>query len=98
MPTEKLLELEPSHSFKQLAKLRAMKSPSFVVILLLLMMCLGVTGCVNVAPWERGILAKPHMAITQDPVQNKARAHNYSSREAGAPVNASGSGGGCGCY
>ncbi|MCH9638635.1 MAG: DUF4266 domain-containing protein [Betaproteobacteria bacterium] len=74
------------------------KSTKFAVILLLLIMCLGVSGCVSVAPWERGILAKPHMAIVQNPVQNKVRAHNYSSREAGAPVNASGGGGGCGCF
>lgn len=27
----------------------------------LLAMSIGGTGCVNIAPWERGILAKPQM-------------------------------------
>ncbi len=66
--------------------------------ILLLMGCLVMTGCANLAPWERGNLAKPHMAINPDPMQTNMRAHNYGSRESGASVNSSGGGGGCGCF
>jgi len=66
--------------------------------ILLFMGSLVMTGCANLAPWERGNLAKPHMAISPDPLQTNMRAHNYGSRESGASVNSSGGGGGCGCY
>lgn len=59
---------------------------------------MGLTGCVTVAPWERGNLAKPQMALNPNPLQNVMRGHNYGSREAGASVNAGGGGGGCGCF
>jgi len=83
---------------KRITKLKTMKNKRIAFALSLLTICLGLSGCVNLPPWERGILAKPHMAIIQNPVQNKARAHIYSSREAGAPVNSLGGGGGCGCF
>jgi hypothetical protein len=57
----------------------------------------GLPGCAEVAPWERGNLAKPHMALEPYPMQSTLRAHNYSSREAAAGGNAA-EGGGCGCY
>ncbi|WP_374086158.1 DUF4266 domain-containing protein [Methylomicrobium lacus] len=57
----------------------------------------GLSGCVEVAPWERGNLAKPHMALEPYPMQSALRAHNYGSREAAAGGNAA-EGGGCGCY
>ncbi len=69
-----------------------------IAVLLLLMMVLGLSGCVSLAPWERGNLAKPHMALNPDPMQRSMRAHNYGSRESGASDNASGGGGGCGCF
>ncbi|WP_428353467.1 DUF4266 domain-containing protein [Methyloprofundus sp.] len=50
------------------------------------------------AAWERGTLAKPHMALEPHPLQSANRAHHYGSREAGAASNASSGGGGCGCY
>lgn len=54
-------------------------------------------GCTPVAPWERGNLAKPQMALNPSPMQTNLRSHQYGSREAssggGAVV-----GGGCGCY
>ncbi len=55
-----------------------------------------LTGCVQVAPWERGRLAKPQMALDPYPVQSAIQEHVYSSREAGGSVK--GTGGGCGCY
>ncbi len=53
-------------------------------------------GCA-VQAWERGNLAKPHMAIDAHEIQSSFRGHSYGSREAAAPGNA-GQGGGCGCY
>ena len=57
----------------------------------------ALSGCAPVAPWERGILAKPQMALDPQPLQNGIRAHHYGSREAASGVSTSG-GGGCGCY
>jgi len=58
---------------------------------------IGVSGCANVAPWERGNLAKPQMAPEPYPLQSTLRAHIYGSREAASGGEAGG-GGGCGCY
>lgn len=54
-------------------------------------------GCATVAPWERGDLAKPHVAM--EPCQGIAtyRAHVHASREAAPPAAAAGEAG-CGCY
>ena len=57
----------------------------------------GVLGCTAVQPWERGHFAKPHMALTPDPLRNALSEHNYNSRE-GAAAGSSAGGGGCGCY
>jgi hypothetical protein len=65
--------------------------------LLLLGLALAPSGCAAVAPWERGRLAKPQMALDPDPAQRELREHTYRSREAAA-LSAAGRGGGCGCY
>ncbi|MCU0735177.1 MAG: DUF4266 domain-containing protein [Methylotetracoccus sp.] len=58
-----------------------------------------ITGCAEVSPWERGYLAKPHMALEPDPAQTMLRVHAYRSREAAAGWGeATGAGAGCGCY
>ncbi len=67
------------------------------ILFVLLVMSLGVTGCAQIAPWERGNLAKPQMAMDLYPMLNEMRGHNFGSREAGS-VSGSGGGGGCGCY
>lgn len=67
------------------------------LILLLLVLSASMTGCAQVAPWQRGNLAKPQMALDPYPMLNEMRGHNYGSREAGAG-SSSGGGGGCGCY
>mgnify|MGYP000494601473 CR=1 FL=1 len=54
------------------------------------------SGC-SVAPWERGHLAKPQMALDSHPLQTEFRGHAYGSREA-ATGSSVGAGGGCGCY
>jgi len=55
-----------------------------------------LSGC-SVAPWERGTLAKPQMALDSHPNQTEFRGHAYGSREA-ATGSSVGAGGGCGCY
>lgn len=57
-----------------------------------------LTGCVNIAPWERGNLAKPQMELDPHPLQSEIQSHNYSSREAAPSHKSSYGGGGCGCY
>jgi hypothetical protein len=64
---------------------------------LILACCVHLSGCAQIAPWERGNLAKPQMAFDPYPMLNEMRAHNYGSREAAAGSGNSG-GGGCGCY
>jgi hypothetical protein len=56
-----------------------------------------VSGCTPVAPWQRGKLAKPQMALDPYPIQNTFQAHIHGSREA-ATGSSSAGGGGCGCY
>lgn len=72
-----------------------MKLLTFILFLLISFL---LAGCVNVAPWERGILAKPHMAVDPQPLQSGIRQHNYGSRESAASTNSAGGGGGCGCF
>ncbi len=75
-----------------------MKKAGFLMLLLGVCVVAALSGCANVAPWERGTLAKPHMALDPSPLQTGTRMHNYGSREAGASTNSEGGGGGCGCY
>ncbi|MGR9087326.1 MAG: DUF4266 domain-containing protein [Gammaproteobacteria bacterium] len=63
----------------------------------MLIAALLLSGCAPVAPWERGNLAKPHMALDPYPLQNSLRSHIHGSREA-ASGSSSSEGGGCGCY
>ncbi|MDD2758804.1 MAG: DUF4266 domain-containing protein [Methylomonas sp.] len=53
-------------------------------------------ACSPVAPWQRGKLAKPQMALEPYPLQNTFIGHIYNSREASGAVGSTG-GGGCGC-
>lgn len=74
-----------------------MKIPKQLYFLSIFLSVAALTGCAPVAPWERGNLAKPQMALDPYPMQNALRAHNYGSREASAG-GSSAEGGGCGCY
>ena len=60
------------------------------------LLSVGVTGCTTVEPWERGNLAKPHMALDPNVSRTTMRTHTYVSREAAAGGD-SAAGGGCGC-
>ena len=55
-----------------------------------------LSGCVAVAPWERGRLAQPGMALEGDPLLAAMDEHVYSSKEA-ASGGVGPAGGGCGC-
>lgn len=68
------------------------------VILQALILSIVLTGCANVAPWERGNLAQPQMELDPYPLQSEIQSHNYSSREAAPSHKSSSGGGGCGCY
>ena len=57
---------------------------------------LVLTACAEVQPWERGRLAKPHMALDSDPLLSGIDAHTYNSKEA-ASGGIGPAGGGCGC-
>ncbi|HLP80723.1 MAG TPA: DUF4266 domain-containing protein [Nitrosomonas sp.] len=70
----------------------------FNKILLTGSLFLTLTGCVSIAPWERGNLAKPQMELDPYPLQSEIQSHNYSSREAAPSHKSSSGGGGCGCY
>lgn len=74
-----------------------MKLPCRGCALLWIVLVFTSTGCVQVAPWERGTLAKPQMALELYPSQTAMREHTYGSREAATGGSSSG-GGGCGCY
>lgn len=56
----------------------------------------ALTGCVHVAPWERGVLARRDMAVTPDPALRQLRDHMLVSKEATSGGHA-GTSGGCGC-
>lgn len=74
-----------------------MKYNKQALIVLLIALGASLTSCTHVEPWQRGNLAKPHMALDPNPMQSTLRNHTYSSREA-ASSGSSASGGGCGCY
>jgi hypothetical protein len=55
-----------------------------------------LAGCVEVAPYQRGYLARPDMALDATPGTAKALEKTHSAKEA-ASGGASVGGGGCGC-
>ena len=55
-----------------------------------------LSGCAPLHPWERGNLAKPHMALVTNPGQAAMKSHLETSREAASGGGAA-AGGGCGC-
>lgn len=64
-------------------------------------LCLVLLGtslgaCATVEPWQRGVLAKPEMALQPAPLLGELRDHVFVSRE-GASGGSGAEGGGCGC-
>ena len=62
----------------------------------LILLALSLGGCAEVQPWQRGTLAKPHMALDPHSLRTALVAHVRSAREA-ASGSVSKDGGGCGC-
>jgi len=58
--------------------------------------CACSESLVRVKPYERGVLAKPIMADSPDPLLDAMAEHAYASREASHGGGGVG-GGGCGC-
>jgi hypothetical protein len=56
------------------------------------------SGCTSlgVKPWERDVLAKPEMALDEQPLTEALNDHIYFSKEASSGGKAY-AGGGCGC-
>ncbi len=73
-----------------------MTNPRLTRLLAVALLVLAASGCTPLKPWERGNLAKPHMALTTNAGQAAMRTHMEISREAASGGNGA-SGGGCGC-
>lgn len=56
----------------------------------------GCTAIQPVAPWQKGVLAKPEMSFDGDRLDAAFNEHIYSSKEAASGGTGVG-GGGCGC-
>jgi len=61
-----------------------------------LALCALASGCIPVAPYQRGYLARPDMALEQNAGTAKALEKTFAAKEA-ASGGASVGGGGCGC-
>lgn len=59
-------------------------------------LAIALTGCANVAPFQRGTLAHRCLSVTTTPERQAARDHVLSVREAAAGGHGA-QGGGCGC-
>lgn len=55
-----------------------------------------LTGCTNVEPWDRNLLAKDHMTMIPDPLGAEFTDHMHFARE-GTEGATGTSAGGCGC-
>lgn len=55
-----------------------------------------LTGCTNVEPWDRNILAKDNMVVIPDPMGTELASHIQFARE-GTEGATGANGGGCGC-
>jgi hypothetical protein len=74
---------------------RSQAIAKMVLLALVAMLLAATTGCVHVAPYERGILAHPTMSA-EDPYTTPLAMHVEDVSE-GATGGLSGGGGGCGC-
>ncbi|KPJ94181.1 MAG: hypothetical protein AMJ55_06805 [Gammaproteobacteria bacterium SG8_15] len=57
---------------------------------------LAFSGCAQIKPWERDILAQDKMKLDPSPVETALDEHIYFSKEAASGGQGVG-GGGCGC-
>ena len=73
-----------------------MKIPPRTLLLVSLGCAALSSGCVNVKPWERGVLADYTMRADRNPLADAFAEHTWFSREAASGGRGVG-GGGCGC-
>lgn len=75
-----------------------LRPPLLVRAISLALLCGAPSGCAlkPPAPWERGDLARPAMALQTDALEARLQQHIYASKE-NASGGASIRGGGCGC-
>jgi hypothetical protein len=78
------------------AKFSKFKINCPLALALKLSILITCAGCETVAPWERGNLAKPQMALNQQGFDLAALRHAYMSKQS-ATGGAGLGGGGCGC-
>lgn len=65
----------------------------------MILLAQGLSACVTlepVKPWQKGVLARPDMALDADALESKLAEHVYVSKESHFGGNGVG-GGGCGC-
>jgi hypothetical protein len=67
-----------------------------MVKLFILLLLAAVSGCAEVKPWQRNILAQPDMQLVPDKMQHYLDDHVYFSKESSTGGKGVG-GGGCGC-
>lgn len=75
-----------------------MKTSIMKTLIFLIMTVAGVaaSGCAEVKPWQRNILAQPAMQLDRDSMDTYVDEHVYFSKEAATGGRGIG-GGGCGC-
>lgn len=62
----------------------------------LIIVCLALSACSTVKPWQRGYLSKDVMQTSQDPMAAALDNHVHFSKE-GSSGGGQAAGGGCGC-
>ena len=67
-----------------------------MIRMLILGFAMVAAGCAHVAPYQRGILARPDMALDASPGVTRALEKTFGAKEASSG-GASVGGGGCGC-
>jgi hypothetical protein len=68
-------------------------------LVLLFLSTLSLSACITlepVKPWQKGVLARPDMAMEADALESRMAEHVYVSKESHFGGNGVG-GGGCGC-
>jgi hypothetical protein len=67
-----------------------------LVAMIIACSALLLSGCADVKPWDRDLLAQKKMQLVPAPVDNALDEHVYFSKEAASGGQGVG-GGGCGC-
>lgn len=66
------------------------------MMVVVLFVAFNLINCAEVQPWQKGNLARSHMAFEPDAVEQKYKQHVYFSKEGGTGGYGI-SAGGCGC-